>query len=62
MATITAQSDLQRAEHHASEVERLLKGRLGFISSHVEAQAHATLAVYYSAKAERSGQENGRAA
>jgi hypothetical protein len=37
-----------RAEHHANEAERLLKSRL--ISSHVKAQAHATLAVYYSAK------------
>ena len=36
----------QRAEHHADEAERLLRSRL--ISSHVKAQAHATLALYYS--------------
>ena len=48
MATIAAQTDAQRAEHHASEAERLLKGR--WLSSHVTAQAHATLAVYYSAR------------
>jgi hypothetical protein len=33
------------AEHHAEEAERLLKG--SWISSHVKAQAHASLAVYY---------------
>ncbi len=50
MATIPPQADANgRAEHHASEAERLLKGR--FLSSHVKAQAHATLAVYYSARA-----------
>ena len=48
MATTPAQADMQRAEHHASEAERLLKGR--FLSSHVKAQVHATLAVYYSAR------------
>jgi hypothetical protein len=48
VATTPAQADVQRAEHHAKEAERLLKGR--FLSSHVKAQAHATLAVYYSAK------------
>ena len=48
MATTPAHVDAQRAEHHASEAERLLKGR--FLSSHVKAQVHATLAVYYSAK------------
>lgn len=47
--TIPAQADLDgRAEHHANEAERLLKSR--WLSSHVEAQAHATLAVYYSAR------------
>jgi Tfp pilus assembly protein PilF len=35
----------QLAEHHAQEAERLLKG--AWISSHVKAQAHASLAVYY---------------
>ncbi len=48
MTTIPAQADVQRAEHHANEAERLLKGR--FLSSHIKAQVHATLAVYYSAK------------
>ena len=48
MATIPAQADAQRAEHHASEAERLLRSRL--ISSHVKAQAHATLALYYSTR------------
>jgi hypothetical protein len=48
MATSAPQTDLQRAEHHASEAERLLKGR--WLSSHVKAQAHATLAVYYAAR------------
>jgi len=46
MAT-TPQADLERAEKHAGEAERLLKGRLGFIWSHVKAQVHATLALYY---------------
>jgi hypothetical protein len=50
MATLPAQADAQRAEYHATEAERLLKGRLKLISSHVEAQVHATLAVYYLAK------------
>jgi hypothetical protein len=35
----------ERAEHHASEAERLLKS--WFISSHVKAQVHAALAIYY---------------
>ena len=47
MATTSAQADVERAERHAAEAERLLKGRLGLISSHVKAQAHATLALYY---------------
>jgi hypothetical protein len=33
------------AEHHAREAERLLKGR--WISDHVKAQVHASLATYY---------------
>ena len=37
-----------RAEQHAQEAERLLKGR--WISSYVKGQLHATLAVYYSLK------------
>ena len=49
MASNSAQADVRgRAEYHASEAERLLKARL--LSSHVKAQAHATLAVYYSAR------------
>jgi len=36
----------ERAEHHAHEAERLLKS--WWLSSHVQAQVHATLAVYYS--------------
>ena len=45
---IPTQADVHgRAEYHANEAERLLKGR--FLSAHVKAQAHATLAVYYSA-------------
>jgi hypothetical protein len=38
----------ERAEHHANEAERLLRSRL--ISSHVKAQVHATLALYYAAR------------
>ena len=38
-------SPQERAEHHANEAERLL--RSWWISSHVEAQVHATLALYY---------------
>jgi hypothetical protein len=52
---MTTEVDLrERAEHHAQEAERLLKGRLGLISNHVKAQAHATLAVYYATKAHDS--------
>lgn len=47
MSSTPAQPDLQRAEHHASEAERLLRGRLGLISNYVKAEAHATLALYY---------------
>jgi hypothetical protein len=47
VATSPTQPDLQRAEHHASEAERLLRGRLGLISNYVKAEAHATLALYY---------------
>jgi hypothetical protein len=49
VATIPAQADAhERAEHHANEAERLLKSWL--LSSHVKAQVHATLALYYSAR------------
>ena len=40
----------ERAEYHAQEAERLLQGRLGIITNYVKAQAHATLAVYYTAQ------------
>ena len=43
----------QRAEHHAKEAERLLAGRMGIITNIVKAGTHATLAVYYSAQAQR---------
>ena len=42
----------ERAEHHAKEAERLLKS--WWLSTHVKAQVHATLAVYYMSRAERS--------
>jgi hypothetical protein len=41
-----------RAEHHAKEAERLLKS--WWLSSHVKAQVHASLAVYYAEQAERA--------
>ena len=50
MAIMPAEVDVQRAEYHADQAERLLKGRLGLISSYAKAQVHATLAVYYRAK------------
>ena len=46
MATSPSPDELRDlAERHAKEAERLLKG--SWISSHVKAQAHASLAVYY---------------
>jgi hypothetical protein len=42
------------AELHAKEAERLLKGT--WISSHVKAQAHASLAVYYESLLHENGQ------
>jgi hypothetical protein len=53
VATTPSQADPGRAEHHANEAERLLKSR--WLSSHVKAQAHATLAVYYSARHTNGG-------
>jgi hypothetical protein len=51
MAEIAAHAEAsERAEHHAQEAERLLKGRLGIITNYVKAQAHATLAVYYATR------------
>lgn len=49
MTGTSAETNRERAEQHALEAERLLKDR--FIWSYLKAQAHATLAVYYSAKA-----------
>jgi hypothetical protein len=51
MAVAPAQTDTQRAEHHANEAERLLRSRL--LSSHVKAQAHAALALYYASRGRR---------
>ena len=48
MATTPAQVDVERAEQHANEAERLLKST--WLTSHIKAQAHATLALYYSAR------------
>jgi hypothetical protein len=53
MTAAPVQVDSQRAEQHANEAERLLKSRL--LSSHVKAQVHATLAVYYSAAHDDQG-------
>jgi hypothetical protein len=43
-----------RAEYHATEAERLL--RSWWLSTHVKAQVHATLALYYTEQAERAEQ------
>ena len=48
----------ERAAYHANQAERLLKS--WWLSTHVKAQVHATLAVYYTARAER--ERNGAAA
>ena len=37
----------QLADQHAKEAERLLAKRFGWINDTIEAQVHATLAVYY---------------
>jgi hypothetical protein len=47
MTTDTTRIDLERAEQHAAEAERLLAGRLGIVTNYVKAQVHATLALYY---------------
>jgi hypothetical protein len=44
----------ERAEHHASEAERLLAGKLGMINNIIKADVHATLAVYYATQSQRS--------
>jgi F0F1-type ATP synthase epsilon subunit len=51
MTVSSEETDVERAERHANEAERLLKSRL--LSSHVKAQAHAALAVYYSTRQSR---------
>jgi hypothetical protein len=52
MATTPRPADPQeRAEQHAKEAERLLESR--WLSSHVKAQVHATLALYYARAAGR---------
>jgi hypothetical protein len=48
MAATKVQAHVDRDEQHAMEAERLLRGRV--ISSHVKAQVHATLALYYSTR------------
>ena len=50
METHASSTDLQRAEQHAAEAERLLKGKLGVVTNYVKAQVHATLAVYYAGR------------
>ena len=56
MAAIPAQAGAaELAEHHAQEAERLLKGKLGIITSYVKAQVHATLAVYYATRQSADG-------
>ena len=56
MAVVPAQASAdERAEHHAQEAERLLKGRLGLITNYVKAQTHATLAVYYTTRQRADG-------
>jgi hypothetical protein len=44
----------RRAEHHAKEAECLLSKRWGWINDTLNAQVHATLAVYYAGEARRS--------
>jgi len=44
---MTTGSDVARAAHHATEAERLLASRLGFLTNLIKAQAHASLAIYY---------------
>ena len=50
--TDTPEALRERAEHHAKEAERMLKS--WWLSTHVQAQVHATLAVYYMSSAERA--------
>ena len=48
------------AEHHAKEAERLLTNRFGLINLFINAEVHASLAVYYGALA-RDGHTTGEA-
>jgi len=48
MTATPTQTDLQQAELHAREAERLLKSQ--FIWSSVKAGAHAALALYYATR------------
>jgi hypothetical protein len=50
--TDTTPQPRELAEHHAQEAERLLKS--SWLSTHVKAQVHATLAIYYTGEAERA--------
>ena len=50
--TGTAPEPRELAEHHAKEAEHLLKS--WWLSTHVKAPVHATLAVYYTGQAERA--------
>ena len=45
------------AEQHAREAERLLKGR--WISAHIKAQAHASLASYYERLVDAPSRQSG---
>jgi hypothetical protein len=47
---VTTGSDVARAAHHATEAERLLAGRLGFLTNLIKAQVHASLAIYYATR------------
>jgi hypothetical protein len=52
---MTSQPSLiQLADQHAKEAERLLNKRWGWINDTLNAQVHATLAVYYPDEAHRS--------
>ena len=51
--TDTPEALRARAEHHAKEAERMLKS--WWLSTHVQAQVHATLAVYYMSSSLRAG-------
>jgi len=54
MATTGAERDADaRADEHAKEAERLL--RTSWLTSHVKAQVHATLALYYATKRGETG-------